>query len=288
MSNIILENVDKLYGKEIGIKDLSLTIEQGEIMGLIGPNGAGKSTTIRTILNLIKKDAGSITVFDKDSVKDNVAILNEVGYLPGELNYYDNMRVIELLKYSESFYKKDCSARRDELASILNLNMDLKIHSLSLGNKKKLGIIDALQHEPKFLILDEPTSGLDPLMQQKFFDILLEEKEKGTTILFSSHVIAEVQKICDRVAIVKDGSIINLEDIEELLQNQVKSIELTTTQKIDKKINGMTNIVVNDTKASFMYRGDLNRLIRFLANFEVVNLEITEPTLEQVFMHYYE
>lgn len=288
MSKIIFKNVSKKYKDNSGIKNLNLTIEKGSIMGLIGPNGAGKSTTIRTLLNLIKLTNGEIKVFGLDNQDDNLEMLKKIGYLPGELNYYDNSKGIDILKYSESFYKKDCSLRREELCKLLNFDPNLKIDSLSLGNKKKLGIIDALQHEPEFLIFDEPTSGLDPLIQQKFFEILREEKAKGVTILFSSHVISEVQKVCDEVAIIKNNELLMVQSVNEIRENLVKNIELYTKAPITTKINGMEDIKIDGTKATFIYKGDLNNLILFLAKYEIVNLEITEPTLEQVFIHYYE
>ncbi len=288
MDKIIFDNVSKSYGSKFGIQDLNLEVNKGEIIGLIGPNGAGKSTTIRSMLNLINKTSGSINIFGLDSVKQNVKILNNVGYLPGELNYYDNAKGIDILKYSESFYKKDCSKKRQELAELLDFNMNLKVSSLSLGNKKKLGIIDALQHEPDLLIFDEPTSGLDPLMQQRFFDVLEKEKQRGVTIIFSSHIISEVQRICDRVAIIKDSKLLTVENVEDIRKRQVKNITLETKQKLTNKIVGMKDIEIKDNKAKFVFDGDMNNLILFLTKYEIIDIEISEPTLEQVFLHFYE
>jgi ABC-2 type transport system ATP-binding protein len=206
--NVIeINNLTKTYGKSRGISDISFHVEQGEIFGFIGPNGAGKSTTIRTLLSLIYPTSGSATIFGKDCIKFAPEIKKEIGYLPSEVFYYDNMKVKDLLKYSASFYKKDCSRRMKELAEIMDLDLNKKIDDLSLGNKKKVGIVQGLLHEPKLIILDEPTSGLDPLMQQKFFELLEEENRKGATILFSSHILSEVQRLCNRVAIIKEGKI---------------------------------------------------------------------------------
>ncbi len=288
MDTITFNEVSKKYKDNYGIQNLSLEIKRGSIMGLIGPNGAGKSTTIRTLLNLIRLTEGSIKVFGDDNQKDNIKILKNIGYLPGELNYYDNSKGIDILKYSETFYKKDCSKRREELCKILDFNPNLKIDSLSLGNKKKLGIIDALQHEPDILIFDEPTSGLDPLMQQKFFELLEEEKKRGNTIIFSSHIMSEVQKVCDDVAIIKNGKLLKVESVENIIKNQVKNVELITTSKITTKIEGMEDILITDEKVTFVFKGDLNKLMLFLTKYEIVNLSITEPNLEQVFIHYYE
>ena len=214
MTHVIsTKNLTKHYGKARGIDDLNLDIQQGEIFGFIGPNGAGKSTTIRTLLGLIKPTSGSATIFGKDITTDGPAIRERIGYLPSEVFYYDNMRVEDLLKYSASFYKKprcETEQRMYQLAKLLDLDLTKKIDDLSYGNKKKVGIVQGLQHSPNLIILDEPTGGLDPLMQQTFFDLLLVENARGATILFSSHILSEVQKLCDRVAIIKEGKIIEL------------------------------------------------------------------------------
>src|SRR5659263_164069 len=211
MNVIEIKNLTKNYGKARGITDVSFNVEQGEIFGFIGPNGAGKSTTIRTLLSLIYPTSGSATIFGMDCVKFGPEIKKEIGYLPSEVFYYDNMKVIDLLKYSASFYKKDCSKRITELAEIMDLDLNKKIDDLSFGNKKKVGIVQGLLHSPKLIILDEPTLGLDPLMQQIFFDLIREENKRGATILMSSHILNEVQRICSRVAIIKEGKIIKLE-----------------------------------------------------------------------------
>ena len=217
MSAIIeTKNLTKYYGKARGIIDVSLSVEEGEIYGFIGPNGAGKSTTIRTLLSLIYKTSGEAKIFGLDTEAHKVEILKQVGYLPSEVFYYDNMRAIDLFKYSASFYKKDCSKRIEELSALLQVNLRQKIEDMSLGNKKKVGIIQGLLHAPRLIILDEPTSGLDPLMQRTFFDLIKEENRRGATVLFSSHILSEVQRICDRVAIIKEGRIITEQKIGEL------------------------------------------------------------------------
>jgi len=210
MNTIEIRGLTKYYGKNRGVEEISLDVREGEIFGFIGPNGAGKSTTIRTMLNLIFPTNGEIRIFGKDSRKDAEAIAKDIGYLPSEVFYYDDMRVKDLLQYSASFYKKDCSKRIAELSALLELDLNRKIEDLSYGNRKKVGIVQGLLHDPKLIILDEPTSGLDPLMQQKFFHLLQEENRKGKTIFFSSHILSEVQKLCHRVAIIKDGAIIKV------------------------------------------------------------------------------
>ena len=235
MGKIILEiqNLTKYYGKIKGVENLSLKLEEGEIFGFIGPNGAGKSTTIRSIMNLINKTSGKVLIENKEFNKDDIEIKEKIGYLPSEIYLYDDLTVKGMLDYHESFYKnmtrlnnhrlqlgtsehcclhnkKDIHNRRTELVERLQLDEKKKIEDLSLGNLKKLGIILAFMHEPKILILDEPTSGLDPIMQNVFYELLKEEKAKGNTIFYSTHILSEVSKICDRVGIIKDGKLIKV------------------------------------------------------------------------------
>jgi ABC-2 type transport system ATP-binding protein len=291
MNVIEINNLTKTYGKSRGITDISFHVEEGEIFGFIGPNGAGKSTTIRTLLSLIYPTSGSATIFGKDCVQFATEIKKEIGYLPSEVFYYDNMKVKDLLKYSASFYKKDCSNRIKELAEWMDLDLNKKIDDLSLGNKKKVGIVQGLLHEPKLIILDEPTSGLDPLMQQKFFELLEEENKKGATILFSSHILSEVQRLCNRVAIIKEGKIVTVEKISTLQENNYKKFKVETKATLDPNyfnISGVNNLEVKDTTTSFLFRGNINAIMKKLADIELVNLWIEEPDLEEIFMHYYE
>ncbi|MRH43676.1 ATP-binding cassette domain-containing protein [Aquibacillus halophilus] len=291
MNVIEIKNLTKKYGKARGISDVSLTVEEGEIFGFIGPNGAGKSTTIRTLLTLIYPTSGSATVFGKDFIKEAPEIKKEIGYLPSEVFYYDNMKVIDLLKYSASFYKKDCSNRINELAERMDLDLNKKIDDLSFGNKKKVGIVQGLLHTPKLIILDEPTSGLDPLMQQTFFELLKEENQKGATILFSSHILSEVQRLCDRVAIIKEGKIIKVEKISTLKESNYKKFRIETKSEINKQIfalDGIKDIEVDDHVIRFLFKGDLNPIMDKIAELDITNLWVEEPDLEEIFMHYYE
>ncbi|MGE7760307.1 ABC transporter ATP-binding protein [Peribacillus sp. NPDC097895] len=290
MNVIEIKNLTKTYGKSRGISDISFNVEQGEIFGFIGPNGAGKSTTIRTLLSLIYPTSGSATIFGKDCIRFAPEIKKEIGYLPSEVFYYDNMKVKELLKYSASFYKKDCSKRIKDLAEIMDLDLNKKIDDLSLGNKKKVGIVQGLLHEPKLIILDEPTSGLDPLMQQKFFELLEEENKKGATILFSSHILSEVQRLCNRVAIIKEGKIVTVEKISTLQENNYKKFKIETKSALDKnyfQIGGVNKLEVDNNVISFLFRGNINTVLKRIAEIEIANLWIEEPDLEEIFMHYY-
>ncbi len=291
MSVIVLDKLTKYYGKTRGIEDLTFDVKEGEIFGFIGPNGAGKSTTIRTLLSLIRPTSGKATIFGMDIVKDAPEIAKNVGYLPSEVFYYDNMKVKELLNYSASFYKKDCSKRIKELSEVMDLDLDRKIEDLSFGNKKKVGIVQGLLHEPKLILLDEPTSGLDPLMQKKFFDLLEEENKKGATVLFSSHILGEVQKLCHRVAIIKDGRIIRLDNIENLRGETYKRFNIETEDKLYNgllNLTGVDDIVKDEKSASFLYKGDINLVMKEISGLKLKNILIEEPSLEEVFMHYYE
>lgn len=291
MNVIEIKNLTKYYGKSRGIIDVSFNVKEGEIFGFIGPNGAGKSTTIRTLLSLIYPTSGSAAIFGKDCIKFAPEIAKEVGYLPSEVFYYEKMKVIDLLKYSASFYKKDCSKRIIELAEIMDLDLKKRIDDLSFGNKKKVGIVQGLLHEPKLIILDEPTGGLDPLMQQKFFDLLLEENKKGATILLSSHVLSEVQRLCSRVAIIKDGRIIKLEKMSDLRENNYKKFRIEMKEEFGKayfELDGINNLAIEGKKVSFLFKGNINLIMKKLSNVELLNIWIEEPSLEEIFIHYYE
>jgi ABC-2 type transport system ATP-binding protein len=289
MSEIEIKNLTKYYGKARGIIDVSLDVEDGEIFGFIGPNGAGKSTTIRLLCSLIYPSSGSAKIFGKDVIKNGPEIRQDIGYLPGEVFYYDKMKVIDLLKYSASFYKKDCTKRLHELAEIMELDLKRRIDDLSYGNKKKVGIVQGLLHGPKLLFLDEPTSGLDPLMQQKFFNLIREENEKGVTVFFSSHILAEVQKLCSRVAIIREGEIVKIEDIKTLQKDNYKKVRIVADDLDEKpfSVDGVSDLVKSDHTVSFFYKGDINVITNLISANTISDISIEEPTLEEIFMHYY-
>ncbi len=282
-------NLTKYYGKARGIKNVNLAVNEGEIFGFIGPNGAGKSTTIRLMMGLIFPTSGSCHVFGKDCIKYGPEVRKDVGYLPSEVFYYEKMKVRELLTYSAGFYKKDCRARLKELADTMELDLDRRIEDLSYGNKKKVGIVQGLLHEPKLIVLDEPTSGLDPLMQKKFFDIIQQENKKGATIFFSSHILSEVQELCNRVAIIKEGEIIRTDDIKTLRENNYKKVRLTGAgfewNQLEK--DTVTQKIEEDGKIKFYYNGDMNALMHMISRAKVEDVLIEDPTLEEIFMHYY-
>jgi len=289
--NVIeLDRLTKYYGKVRGIEDLTFNVQKGEIFGFIGPNGAGKTTTIRTLLGLVFPTGGSAKIFGQDCIKHGSDIRRRIGYLPSEVFYYDQMKVIDLLKYSASFFGKDCTKRIHELSEAMELNVSRKIEELSYGNKKKVGIVQGLLHEPELLLLDEPTSGLDPLMQKKFFNIIAEENKKGVTVFFSSHILSEVQHLCTRVAVMKDGSVIKMEEIETLRQDTYKRVSLKAREFDGAEFAtlGATNLVRENSTVKFMYKGPAKRLLAALAKHEIEDIVIEDPSLEEIFMHYYQ
>jgi ABC-2 type transport system ATP-binding protein len=290
MSIIEVEHLTKYYGKARGIVDVSFNVEEGEIFGFIGPNGAGKSTTIRLFLSLIYPTQGQARIFGKDCIKFGPEIRQEIGYLPSEVFYYEGMKVLDLLKYSASFYQKDCTQRLNELAEVMELDLKRRISDLSYGNKKKVGIVQGLLHQPKLIILDEPTAGLDPLMQHKFFSLIREENQRGATVFFSSHILTEVQRLCNRVAIIKEGSVINIQDIKTLQKDNYKKIRMTAEGLDEKRfqVEGVTQMQSEDGTLSFFYKGDINSLTRLVSGGNLSDLTIEDLTLEEIFMHYYE
>lgn len=290
MSVIEVTKLTKYYGKSRGIVDVSFSEEEGEILGFIGPNGAGKSTTIRLLLSLIHPTSGSAKIFGKDVLTHGPEIRRDIGYLPSEVFYYEGMKVKDLLKYSASFYDHDCTERIHELSGIMELEMNRRISDLSYGNKKKVGIVQGLLHSPKLLFLDEPTSGLDPLMQRKFFDLIRQENARGVTVFFSSHILGEVQRLCNRVAIIREGKIVEISDIRTLQQNNYKKVVVTagnlSTASFD--LPGVTNMQLENGSAHFFFKGDINVVLHKISSLQVTDVTIEEPTLEEIFMHYYE
>jgi ABC-2 type transport system ATP-binding protein len=294
MSSPVVDITDlsKAYGKARGIEHINLEIGEGEIFGFIGPNGAGKSTTIRILLNLIFPSKGSARIMGMDVIRDTKKIKYLVGYVPSDANAYNSMRVHEFLSYFLRFYAvPDGIKRIAELSALFELDLNRKIAELSMGNRKKVSIVQSLMHRPKLLILDEPTTGLDPLMQAKFFELLRSENRKGMTIFFSSHILNEVQMFCKRVAIIKEGRIMQIEDIETLRKKQLRKVSIESGDLLIKNniiINGLERVITrHDNSITFLYSGDINELLRMLAQKNLINMTIEEPSLEEIFMHYY-
>ena len=291
MYAIETEGLTKYYGEDRGIIDVNLKINEGEIFGFIGPNGSGKTTTIRLFLSLLFPTSGSGKIFNYDIAKDGPRIKKIVGFIPTEVHYYESMTVKELIEYSARFYKISLDHRCDQLVDALDLDLSRKIVELSMGNKKKVAVVQSLIHKPRLLILDEPTSGLDPLIQNHLFDILNEQNEKGTTIFFSSHVLSDVEKFCHRVAFIKDGRIIIENDINSLKEKLLSRIAFRLkegTDDITLQTPGVILLEKNKNGASFLYQGEIPILLKELSELPVEKITITEPDLEEVFMNYYE
>jgi ABC-2 type transport system ATP-binding protein len=294
MSSPLIDITDltKYYGKAKGIEHVSLGIGEGEIFGFIGPNGAGKSTTIRILMNLIFPTSGSARIMGKDVIKNTKEIKRLTGYIPSDANAYSAMEVHEFLSYCSRFHRVSNGGQRiAELSGMFELDLKRKIAELSMGNRKKVSIVQSLLHSPRLLIVDEPTTGLDPLMQSIFFELLRSENRKGMTILYSSHILSEVQMLCKRVAIIKDGKIIQQEDIGALRKKQLKKVwiemaggyspEIQSLHGIEDLHTGPGNVI------SFMYSGNISELTGLLSRISILNLTIEEPSLDEIFMHYY-
>lgn len=267
-----ITNLTKNYGKHRGIEGVSFQVEKGEIFGFLGPNGAGKSTTIRSILGLIHCKEGSIRVCGQDAIKNREKVLRHIGYMPSEAWFYQGMTIREILKIAADVRKMDCTQEAEKLCERLQLDTRRKISELSLGNRKKVSIVCAMQHQPELFIFDEPTSGLDPLMQNQFFSLIKEYVEQGATCMLSTHVLSEVRNYCDRVAIMKEGKLIVTDTVEHLLASRTKRIKM----------------VRDGEKLDYLYQDDLNLLYRELEGHDITDILIEEPSIEEVFMHYYE
>lgn len=289
MEAIKLTNLTKSYGKSRGIKNVNLEIKEGEIYGFIGPNGAGKSTTIKTLLNFIFPTSGSAKILGKDIVSESKLIKEFTSYVPSEVRYYSDVKVKDILNYAASFFYYYDDQYLNELCSELEVELDKKIEELSLGNKKKVAIVQALLSNPKIVILDEPTNGLDPLIQQKLFNILLKEKAKGKTIFLSSHNLSEIEKFCDRVAVIKEGEIIDILDLNKMNRDLGKRIILRSNDINIKEIEKISeSFKYIDEEIEFIYKGNINELISLLSKYNLDKLLIEDVKLEEAFLNYYE
>ena len=276
----------KSYGRARGVVDLNLTVPSGEFFGFIGPNGAGKSTTIRTLLGFIAPTGGSARVLGMDIRTNREDILRAVGYLPSEAVFHPGMKVKDVLKLSAGLRGVDCTGRARQLCERMQLDPARKVEQLSFGNRKKVGIVCALQHDPRLLILDEPTSGLDPLMQREFFAILKERHEEGATIFLSSHVLSEIQRNCQRAAIIREGRLIACDSVEALSRTSARRVTVHGQINLTG-LDGIRDLHQAEDSVSFLYSGDMNALIRRLADGRIADLTVAEPDLEEIFLHYY-
>lgn len=283
---IEIEHLTKFYGKNRGVNDLSLSVSEGEVFGFIGPNGAGKSTTIRAMLGLISPTSGSVRLFGQGVRRGDASALAEVGYMPAEAAFYRGMRVSEVISLSAKLRRMDCAAEARRLCDRLQLDVRRRVEELSLGNRKKVSIVCALQHRPALCLLDEPTSGLDPLMQEAFFDLLEERHAAGGTIFLSSHVLGEVQRHCQRAGVIREGRLIACDRVENLSRTRARRVTLHGVNRLS--LPGMRDVQSEKRALRFLYDGDMAALISALQGLPVDDMTITEPPLEEIFLHFYE
>ena len=290
MNAIEIKNLTKVYGKNRGIQDINISVKEGEIYGFIGPNGAGKSTTIKTLLNFIYPTSGEALIFGMDSVKESEKIKEYIGYVPSEVRYYDDVKVKDIIKYAQSFYPKSNKEYVDRICNELELDMNKKMGELSLGNKKKVAIAQSLINNPKLLILDEPTNRLDPLMQKKLFNILIEEKEKGNTVFLSSHNLVEVQNLCDRVCVIKEGKTVDIIEIDKSKTELKLKVTLSSSDITDDIVLNLSDKILdkNGKLYTFIYSKNIDSLVKELANYKIDELLIEKENLEDAFLNYYE
>ena len=281
----------KYYGKQRGMVDISLDVRRGEVFGYLGPNGAGKTTTIRTLLNLIRPTRGIATIFGMDIQLKGLEVRRHTGYLPGELKLYDNLTGAEMLRYLGHLSGGVDWAHVENLATRLDCDLLPPIRSLSHGNRQKIGLIQAFMNTPDLLILDEPTIGLDPLMQQEFYRLVSETKAQGRTVFLSSHIMPEVEHICDRVAIIREGRLVTVEDIDNLKARSIRRLEIhfagPVSQEKFTEISGVKDVSVHDSVLTCTVVGELDALVKAASQARVVNIISHEPSLEEIFLDYY-
>lgn len=272
MKNVIeINNLTKNYGRQRGVSDVNFSVKEGDIFGFLGPNGAGKSTTIRSMLGFIKYESGSIYILGKDLKKNHEHILSEIGYMPSEAMFYPSMKVKDIIKMAADVRKKDCRQEASKLCERLQVDTNKKISDLSLGNRKKVSIVCAMQHKPKLFVFDEPTSGLDPLMQTEFFELIKEYVRDGATCILSTHVLSEIKRYCKNVAIMKEGRIQCIDAVENITKTNAKKIYL----------------LCDGRQENFIYDGNLNDFIREFSGQDIIDIRIEEPSLDEIFMHFY-
>lgn len=292
MKNAIeMKHLTKTYGKNRGITDINLCVEEGDIFGYLGPNGAGKSTSIRCLLGMIGQTSGEAYVLNKAVGKEQVSILKEIGYMPSETMFYPSMKAGEVIAYAAAVRGLNCKSEADKLCDALEVDKNKKISELSLGNRKKISIVCAMQHKPKLLIFDEPTSGLDPLMQEVFFELIREQNRGGTTCFLSSHVLPEVKKYCQHVGIIREGKLVTVDSVEHLLSSSLRKGKITWKdgQKAElPQLEGLLLQEQSDKSVIFNYSGEMGKLLSALHTLPIGDFLLEEPSLEEVFMHFYE
>lgn len=282
----------KYYGKSRGIENLSLEVKEGEIFGFLGPNGAGKTTTIRLLLGLLIPTRGSAKIFGKDVVRDSLSIRNEIGYIPGDVRLYPKMTGGYLLDYFSNFKPRKPPKLKAELVERFDLDLTKRVKDYSRGNRQKLAIIAALMHDPRLLMLDEPTLGLDPMMQREFYQVLKEFKSRGATVFLSSHILPEVERVCERVAVIGNGQLKAIETIEEIVGKKIHHLEVKFAEKVEPDFFNFPGVSSlerhNNHTYSFFYKGEIDNLIKMLGKVKVADINLTHASLEEVFFEFYE
>lgn len=291
MQPIDIQNVTKDFGQGRGVFDISFSVKEGEVFGYLGPNGAGKSTTIRQLLGFVKPDKGSLQILGMDCFRQAAQIHKHIGYLAGEIAFVENMQGMEYIQFIAQLRGMKDDTRMKELIEMFELNPTGKIRKMSKGMKQKIALVTAFMDSPEVIILDEPTSGLDPLMQNRFVDLILEEKKKGTTILMSSHIFEEVERTCDRTAIIRQGEIVDTVDMAELskIRNQVYTVTLASEEQA-VKLSGQPELTIQSVDGAvvkLLVNNNVADSLKVLAQYEPVDLQVASQSLEDVFLHYY-
>ncbi len=284
------EKLTKYYGSSRGIEDINLSVKEGEVFGFLGPNGSGKTTTIRILLDFIRATSGRARLFGMDTDADSTRIKSRIGYLPGEYGMYEKMTAAKYLQFLGSLRSDKEPPLKDRLIERLGLDTSPRIKSFSHGNKQKLALVQAFMHDPELLILDEPTSGLDPLIQQRFYELILELKERGRTVFFSSHILSEVERVCDRVAILREGKLVALHEISDLKKFRLKTIEVTFKQGLDEsvfRLEGVRKIEKNAHTVRLWIDANINSILRIISEHPIDNISCRDASLEDIFLEYY-
>lgn len=278
----------KYFGEHLGIDGVDIQVAQGDFYGFIGPNGSGKSTTIRILLGLIQQTSGSATVFNHHVAPNQTDILHRIGYMPSEALFYKGMKVSELIRFSANLRGQDSRQEAQRLCDLFQIDTTKKVEELSLGNRKKVSIVCALQHRPELYLLDEPTSGLDPLMQKLFWQELVARNQEGATVFVSSHVLSEVQRYCHNAAIIRDGRIIIQDTVQQLIQTNAKRVTVQGLNQLE--LTDMKDVLTTEDSISFLYNGDISILLEKLhqQRAEILDVSISDPDMDEIFMHYYE
>lgn len=286
-----IKGLSKQFGNLTALKDVNITVKPGEVFGFLGPNGAGKTTTIRAMLNLIHPSEGTITMLDLDSRKDYIELHKHIGYLAGDMSMYDNLRAEQYIGYMANLHGNVETGQIAILAGKLQADLKPRIKHLSRGNKQKIGLIAAMMHKPQLLIMDEPTTGLDPLMQEAFYELLAEHTKNGGTTFMSSHNLSEVQRVCDRVAFIRNGELVEVNKVSSLRTSSVQEFEIhfakDVPEDIFKGVKSVNDVTVEGDRVTCVVKGHLNEFIKELSKYDVSSVVNRELELEEVFMKLY-